>query len=247
MKWAGRFPLPKQQIKCTCIFFLKTCSLWRRGHFTCWRNYDLTTCLLQDSGSRRKEAECRIHVLVLDENDNAPQFNINPIIARIREDAKIGQFVTFATATDRDGSESLYGTLKYSIRTGLSRSKQPTHVPFKVEPTTGRLTVSGQLDRERQDQYQFEVVAKDGGGKEAAVSVKISILDVNDSFPKFRQSSYSVKLAEDAKIGTQVFTIQAFDTDKGIGFIVKDLITVYAQIFGSRSSVHHSKRGPYLR
>ena len=179
----------------------------------------LTTCLLQDSGSRRKEAECRIHVLVLDENDNAPQFNINPIIARIREDAKIGQFVTFVTATDRDGSESLYGTLKYSIRTARNdRNKQPTHVPFKVEPTTGRLTVSGQLDRERQDQYQFEVVAKDGGGKEAAVSVKISILDVNDSFPKFRQSSYSVKLAEDAKIGTQVFTIQAFDTDKGIGF-----------------------------
>lgn len=152
---------------------------------------------------------------MLDENDNAPQFNINPIIARIREDAKLGQFVTFVTATDRDGSESLYGTLKYSIRTKNNNSPK---VPFKVDSTTGRLTVAGQLDRERQDQYQFEVVARDGGGKEAAVSVKISILDVNDSFPKFRQSSYSVKLAEDAKIGTQVFTIQAFDTDKGIGF-----------------------------
>ena len=166
---------------------------------------------------------------VLDENDNAPQFNINPIIARIREDAKMGQFVTFVTATDRDGSESLYGTLKYSIRTKGASSK----VPFKIDSQTGRLTVQGQLDRERQDQYQFEVVARDGGGKEAAVSVKISILDVNDSFPKFRQSSYSVKLAEDAKIGTQVFTIQAFDTDKGMGFYSsernseKDLITLF--------------------
>lgn len=147
---------------------------------------------------------------VLDENDNAPQFNINPIIARVREDAKIGQFVTFVTATDRDGSESLYGTLKYAVRS-------KAQVPFKVDSKTGRLVVSAGLDRERTDQYQFEVVARDGGGKEAAVLVKITILDVNDSFPKFRQSSYSVKLAEDAKIGTQVFTIQAFDTDKGMG------------------------------
>ena len=160
-------------------------------------------------------------MIVLDENDNAPQFNINPIIARIREDAKLGQFVTFVTATDRDGSESLYGTLNYAIR---------GKVPFKIDAKTGRLTVGGPLDREKQEKYNFEVVARDGGNKEAAVEVRISILDVNDSAPKFRQSSYSVKLAEDAQIGSQVFTMQAFDTDKGTGFLYSknDLLSVFA-------------------
>ena len=50
--------------------------------------------MAQDSGTRRKESHCKVKVFVEDENDNVPQFNINPIITRVREDAKIGHFVT---------------------------------------------------------------------------------------------------------------------------------------------------------
>lgn len=71
------------------------------------------------------------------------------------------------------------------------------------------------LDRETQDKYTLKVKAVDGGGKSATVDVEIAIMDVNDSIPKFRQTSYSVKLAEDAEIGSEVFNFQAYDTDKG--------------------------------
>ena len=80
---------------------------------------------------------------------------------------------------------------------------------------TGQLSVSGKLDRERKDKYTFKIQAEDGGGKKATVNVEITILDVNDSTPKFPLTSYSVKLAEDAELGTNVFKIQAQDTDKG--------------------------------
>ena len=88
-------------------------------------------------------------------------------------------------------------------------------VPFSVNRNTGQLSVSGKLDRERKDKYTFKIQAEDGGGKKATVNVEITILDVNDSTPKFPLTSYSVKLAEDAELGTNVFKIQAQDTDKG--------------------------------
>ena len=58
----------------------------------------LTICFyFKDSGSRKKEAIAKIKVSILDENDNRPHFNINPILASIREDARIGQHVAFVS------------------------------------------------------------------------------------------------------------------------------------------------------
>ena len=103
------------------------------------------------------------------------------------------------TASDADGIESKYGKLTYS---------KIGDVPFSVNRNTGQLSVSGKLDRERKDKYTFKIQAEDGGGKKATVNVEITILDVNDSTPKFPLTSYSVKLAEDAELGTNVFKIQ---------------------------------------
>ena len=88
-------------------------------------------------------------------------------------------------------------------------------LPFAIDPRTGRLTVVRKMDREKRDRYEFKVNAQDGGGKSANVVVKVKVLDVNDSPPKFSQSSYSVKLPEDARPGTTVFTLAAVDPDNG--------------------------------
>lgn len=71
------------------------------------------------------------------------------------------------------------------------------------------------MDREQFSRYEFVVNAKDGGGKEANATVIVKVLDVNDSSPKFSQSSYSVKVSEDARPGTPVFHVTAIDPDLG--------------------------------
>lgn len=86
-------------------------------------------------------------------------------------------------------------------------------LPFAIDPKTGRLNVVKRMDRERHDRYEFTVNAKDGGGKSANATVRVKVLDVNDSPPRFSQSSYSVKLSEDARPGTTIYTLTAHDAD----------------------------------
>jgi hypothetical protein len=76
----------------------------------------------------------------------------------------------------------------------------------RPDPTTGR----SRLDREWQAAYNLRVVARDlprrGGPdqKSAAVTVRVTLTDVNDSPPQFTQSRYSAVVPENSPTGTLI-------------------------------------------
>lgn len=154
----------------------------------------------QDHGRRRQESTVTVTVVIVDLNDNAPHFNINPLVARVKEDAKLGHTVTFAIASDKDDPNSPNGRLSYQLIS-------PNLLPFAIDKNTGRITLVKKLDRELVDHYKFQVKATDGGGLSDIVDIVVNLIDVNDSPPKFSQSSYSVKVAEDSRPGSVVFKI----------------------------------------
>ncbi|KAL3276610.1 hypothetical protein HHI36_011982, partial [Cryptolaemus montrouzieri] len=165
-----------------------------------------------DLGKPKKSASRVLPITVLDVNDNAPKFEKSLASFRVTENALNGTAIFRANATDADFGSNAKVT--YSLATDTK--------DFSVDKTTGVLTVSNNLDRERQDLYELHIRATDGGGKgqdnpalSSEALVRISIDDINDNAPKFSLSSYSVKIREDVPKGSVVAVVTASDPDLG--------------------------------
>ena len=147
-------------------------------------------------------------VIVTDVNDNAPEFINDPYEFSVPENATIGAVVGRFTVTDRDAEfNSLITTM---IEDGL----------FSI--TGSAVVVSSSLDREAQDSYSLELLAKDTGDPSltSSTQVIINITDVNDNAPVFSQSLYTVMVADNSTNGTVVFTAVASDADEGPNAII---------------------------
>ncbi|XP_047431473.1 cadherin EGF LAG seven-pass G-type receptor 1 isoform X3 [Mugil cephalus] len=146
-------------------------------------------------------------VQVLDINDNAPMFVSTPFQATVLENVAIGYSVIHIQAIDGDSGEN--ARLEYRL-TGTTPG-----FPFTINNGTGWVTVNEELDRETTDFYTFGVEARDHGVPvmSSSASVSITVLDVNDNVPTFTEKTYSLKINEDAVVGTSVLTVTAVDRD----------------------------------
>ena len=72
----------------------------------------------------------------------------------------------------------------------------------------------GPLDFETQDTYILTVLVKDGGSPSLSTSINIyiSVEDVNNGPPSFNDS-FTISVAEDAVIGSSIYTFTASDPD----------------------------------
>ncbi|XP_039382716.1 cadherin-19 isoform X3 [Mauremys reevesii] len=125
---------------------------------------------------------------------------------------KMGTSVIQVTATD--GDDPAYGNsarLLYSILQG-----QPY---FSVEPKTGVIRISSQMDRETKEQYFVIIQAKDMvgqmGGFSGTTTVTINLSDINDNKPIFQQKFYYMNISEAAPVGSTIGKIMAEDSDIG--------------------------------
>ncbi|XP_063065516.1 cadherin EGF LAG seven-pass G-type receptor 3 [Engraulis encrasicolus] len=148
-----------------------------------------------------------VSVQVTDVNDNPPIFVSTPFQATVLESAPIGHSILHIQAIDTDSGDN--ARLEYRL-TGTG-----TDTPFLINPATGWVTVSSELDRESVEHYFFGVEARDYGAPplSATASVTITVMDVNDNRPEFLQREYHVRLNEDAAVGTSVVTVTAVDRD----------------------------------
>lgn len=94
----------------------------------------------------------------------------------------------------------------------FSIKDSPDGAPFKVNPRTGIILTTGQLDYERRKRYEL-VVAANGG--EAESRVVIEVKDENDNSPQFSRTSYEASLDENAPVGSSVLKVSATDADRG--------------------------------
>lgn len=166
-----------------------------------------------DLGRPQKSVSKMLPVSILDENDNAPQFEKSLASFRVTENALNGTVIFRLNATDADLGEN--GRVTYILITDTK--------DFHVDSVTGVLSVSAPLDRERQEMYELRIRATDNGGNHEQSAlfsdaiVRVTIDDINDNAPTFSLSDYTVRIREDIPKGTVVAVVTASDLDSGPG------------------------------
>ena len=156
----------------------------------------------------------KVKIHIEDINDNKPFFNQTDFVAiNIPEDAKVGALYPLPVAIDLDSLINGVSTYKINLE-GLSQGSFPFSLTtnYRNGVLTPFLKVSKILDREIKDDYPFILKAFDAFSS-AKIAVKVKVLDVNDNKPAFRQRFYNSTVSENAKVGSNVVMVKAFDKD----------------------------------
>ncbi|XP_012583218.1 PREDICTED: protocadherin beta-17-like [Condylura cristata] len=135
-----------------------------------------------DGGSPPRTGTSQVLILVLDINDNTPEFAQLFYEVQVSENSPIGSLVTSVTARDLDAGS--YGQLSYSF---FQSSNQITQA-FEINPVTGEIRLKKVLDYEEIQTYLLEIEASDGGGLSGKCTVAIEVMDVNDNAPELTVS-----------------------------------------------------------
>ncbi|RVE52505.1 hypothetical protein evm_002899 [Chilo suppressalis] len=178
------------------------------------RRYVLTVTAT-DSGGRSDTA--MVHINVTDANNYAPVFENAPYTAAVFEDAPVGTTVLVVSATDSD--VGVNAQITYSLSSEISNEAVTHHdQEFVINPQTGAITTNKLLDRETMSGYLLTVTARDGGVPSLSdtTDVEISVVDVNDNEPVFKQQLYTASITEDAVVGISVTQVSATDADVGL-------------------------------
>lgn len=166
-----------------------------------------------DGGTPPLRGEMTVNITIQDVNDNPPVFNQSRYFASIQENATVGTSVLRVTASDADSEEN--GQLEYSI----NRRQSDKDNMFRIEASTGLISVNKPLDFEIKELHELVIVAKDHGLQplEATAFVSIKVTDVNDNQPTinviFLSDDATPKISESAQPGEFVARISVHDPD----------------------------------
>ncbi|XP_046316213.1 protocadherin beta-17-like [Marmota monax] len=135
-----------------------------------------------DGGSPPRTGTCQVLILVLDINDNAPEFAQGLYQVQVPENSPVGSLVIIVTARDLDAG--IYGELTYSF----FQSPNQVIQAFEINKDSGEIRLKKLLDFEEIDSYHIEIEASDGGGLSGKCTVDIEVMDVNDNAPELAMS-----------------------------------------------------------
>nr|XP_046152235.1 protocadherin gamma-A5-like [Oncorhynchus gorbuscha] len=160
-----------------------------------------------DGGNPQRSGTVNIEITVLDANDNAPVFNQSVYRATVMENAPKGTYITTVNASDADSGSN--GIVMYYF----SNLKENLADIFDIDETTGKISVVGQIDFEKDKKYDIRVEAKDQGGLTDLGKVVIEIVDINDNAPVINIMSFTSPVSEDAAAGTTIAVVNVKDSD----------------------------------
>lgn len=153
-----------------------------------------------------KEARATVVITLLDENDNDPIFPQSLYEANIKNTLQVGSNVVLVRARDYD--DGSFGAVEYDI------TIPPTATPyFKVQPTTGQISVAQPLAKMDYQVIKLRVIATDGGGRKGEADVRINIFGENRYAPILEQKKYVASVDEDVMPPMKILTIGASDQD----------------------------------
>ncbi|KAM6999943.1 uncharacterized protein LKV04_004883 [Tautogolabrus adspersus] len=171
--------------------------------------------LASDGGEPHRSGTVRIHITVLDANDNAPVCSQPVYKADVRENSPAGTVVTTVSANDAD--KGVYGDVIFSLPHITRELRQL----FEVNVKSGEIKVAGKLDFEKSQTYQLNVQASDHGGYTDTCKVIIQIIDENDNVPTIQLMSFSNSISEDSPPGTTLAVVNVDDEDSDGNGVVK--------------------------
>ncbi|XP_030078648.1 cadherin-87A [Drosophila hydei] len=157
-----------------------------------------------------------ITFIILDENDNPPEFQNTPYEADVNEDAVVGTTIfDKILVKDRDTiGDSL--DLKCVPQQQSPEACSKFHLQLLTREATiltAAVVVNDTLNYNQRMIYHFQIEASDGVHK-TQTTFEARVKDVQDKPPVF-QRSLSTVIDEDSPINTLVLTVQARDGDKG--------------------------------
>ncbi|XP_062967410.1 cadherin-16 [Cynocephalus volans] len=166
-----------------------------------------------------------LHVVVMDENDNAPVCLPHGPPISIPELSPPGTEVTRLSAEDADAPGSPNSHIVYRLLSPAPEERAEGKA-FELDPTSGSVTL-GAVPLQAGQNILLQVLAIDLAGAEGGLSstceVTVTIKDVNDHAPEFTTSQIGpVSLPEDAEPGTLVATLMATDADLEPAFRLMD-------------------------
>uniref|UniRef100_A0A8C4S4J4 Cadherin-1 n=1 Tax=Erpetoichthys calabaricus TaxID=27687 RepID=A0A8C4S4J4_ERPCA len=136
--------------------------------------------------------------VVMDENDNKPEFISNTFIGNVNEGSQPGTSVMTVTATDKDDPTTDNGMFKFSVlNTGTIR------------------VISAGLDRENVSEYTLVIQVADMNvaGFSNTATASIAVLDQNDNAPQFNPTNYIQNVPENA-VDFEVVRLIVTDNDE---------------------------------
>lgn len=173
-------------------------------------NLSLTLLVeVRDKGVPPLTSQTEITFEITGRNKFSPSFAETDVTFSIPEDLPVGSVAGKIQA--EDGDDGPNGAIMYSIST------QSQHLPLSVGEISGLLTLTKELDFEKERIYNLQIKATDGGwfSKTAWLNITMIIMDVNDNPPVFPSSEYTILVLENSKIGTTVLDANATDMDSG--------------------------------
>ncbi|XP_022624840.1 protocadherin alpha-8-like [Seriola dumerili] len=138
-----------------------------------------------------------VTVEVLDVNDHSPSFSTKESRLEISESVLPGLRLHLQAAPNDH--------FRLEVKDRGKDGKIPILVLLKT------------LDREKKKSHKLLLTAIDGGkpSKSGTTQLFVDVLDVNDNMPVFNEETYSVRLEENAPIGTTIIQVNASDLDEG--------------------------------
>uniref|UniRef100_A0A8C1T4G3 Protocadherin-15 n=1 Tax=Cyprinus carpio TaxID=7962 RepID=A0A8C1T4G3_CYPCA len=182
-----------------------------------YQHFNLVIKAEQDNG-HPLPAFANLHIEVLDENNQAPYFQVATYHGFISESAPLGTTIS--------SSANLSTPLTIiALDNDIEETKDPmVHISldnynsiFAVTPSgiARYLTLLRPVDHEEQPSYAFTMTASDGVQESFPVTVNITVIDANDNTPAFPNVSYSVNVYTDMQPGDTVLQLTAVDADEG--------------------------------
>nr|XP_031528070.1 protocadherin beta-18-like [Vicugna pacos] len=162
-----------------------------------------------DGGSPPRSGTALVRVLVLDINDNAPEFERPLYEVLVPEDSPLNSLVVKVSATDIDAG--INGELSYSF-SHVSRDIRKT---FEIHPISGEVRLKALLDFELIQSYTINIQAIDGGSLSGKSSILVHVVDVNDNPPEIVITSLTSPIPENSSPEMVVAVFSLRDQDSG--------------------------------
>ena len=164
------------------------------------------------SDSSKQMASARVSVNIEDANDNDPEFENPSYSLEFFEDSRPGTKLPLTVrANDPDSGSN--GKIQYSI---INRES----LPFAIDSETGDIISLTSLDRDAgvPEFITLKIRASDFGEpfrRESETYVHLHIKANNDNQPVFEYFRCTIKISEDAPVGTILTSLTAVDIDVG--------------------------------
>uniref|UniRef100_A0A2K5DJZ4 Protocadherin beta 14 n=1 Tax=Aotus nancymaae TaxID=37293 RepID=A0A2K5DJZ4_AOTNA len=162
-----------------------------------------------DGGSPPRSGTTLIHVVVLDINDNAPEFEKPVYEVHVPESSPLDSLIIKVSATDLDAG--INGELSYSF-SHVSRDVRKT---FEIHPISGEVYLKAPLDFEIIQSYIINIQAIDGGSLFGKASILVQVVDMNDNPPEIVMTSLTSPIPENSSPEMVVAVFSIRDQDAG--------------------------------